>query len=124
MTDLAEKADRGPSLTLASELLESQYCYEETELVPADELTPEGDFPQYGDFLPVQERSPVDSGFRGDGYVEVPAALAEWLVENTKPGDWWQVHAIEKVDDEWQVEAENVSRDDEQASLKGSSDSD
>lgn len=111
-------------MTLASDLLESQYSYDQTELVAADDLTPEGDFPQYGDFLPVQERSPVDGGFRGDCFIEVPAALAEWLVENTEPGDWWQVHAVEKNDGEWRIEAENVSRDDDQASLEESSDSD
>lgn len=124
MTTLSEKADRGPRVVLAGDLVESQYSHDVEELMNADELTPEGEFPQYGDFLPVEERSQMDGTFRGECYVEVPAALAEWLVENTEPGDWWQVRAAEKVEGEWQVEAENVTRDDSQESLEGSADSD
>jgi len=111
MTDLADKAESGPDVTLAPDLLEGQYSYEDTELIGADELTDEGEFPQYGEFLPVDERSPYDGGFREQTHIQVPTALAKWLIENTKPGDWWQVTEAKKVGGRWQIEASNVSDD-------------
>lgn len=111
MTSLSDKATETPDVTLAGNLLESAYELHEDdpELVPADDVTPEGEFPQYGDFMPVQEFSPYDGTDRGETYVEVPQALARWLVENEiSADDRWKVVQSRKVDGEWQFELETI----------------
>ena len=115
--NLEDKAKERPTVYLAGSLLESEYSYQTPELVDADTLTEQGEFPEYGDFLECRERSPVDGSDRGECYVEVPAALARWLVEHTEPGSWWKVNAADKNSDgAWQFDAEVVV-DDGQSSL-------
>lgn len=116
--NLEDKAEESPTVYLAGSLTESEYRLTTTELVGADELTPEGEFPQYGDFLEVQERSPVDGTDRGTVHVEVPSALARWLVEHVEKGDWWTVNGAEKGEDgTWRFRCELVERG-EQKSLE------
>jgi len=105
--DLSDKAQESPDVTLAGDLLESSYEVTETELVPADELTGEDEFPKYGDFLPAHEFSPYDGTDRGETYIEVPQALAQIIVErDLADGTRWKVVQSRKVDGEWQFEIE------------------
>lgn len=107
--DLSEKATESPDVTLAGDLLESAYEVSETELVGADDVTPEGEFPQYGDFLPVQEFSPYDGTDRGETYIEVPQALAQLIIEEElADGTRWKVIHSRKVDGEWKFEIEEI----------------
>ena len=108
---LSDKAEETPDVTLAGDLIESAYELQsdDPELVPADELTAEDEFPKYGDFLEVVEYSPYDGTDRGECYVEVPQRLAAWLVENeVGDGERWKVVQSQKVDGEWQFEVELV----------------
>lgn len=112
MTTLGDKAQGSPDVQLANQLTGSVYEVVTDELVEADELTPEGDFPQYGDFLPVEEYSPVDGTDRGETHIEVPAALAEWLVEEIMPHsdtDRFRVVSHQKVDGEHRFDCEPVT---------------
>lgn len=111
--DLNDKAQAAPDVTLAGDLLESAYEVDDTELVAADDLTPEGEFPQFGDFLPVREYSPYDGTARGQTHIEVPQQLAEILVErDLTDGRRWVVAESRKVDGQWQFEVEVRSGDD------------
>lgn len=112
--NLEEKAEETPTVVLAGSLTESQYRLETTELVGASELTPEDDFPKFGDFLEVSERSPIDKTPRGTVYVEIPGGLARWLVENVETGDWWAVRGSEKGEDgTWRFDCEVIPEDQE-----------
>jgi len=106
--DLQDKAEETPEVSLARDLIESEYELTGTELVGADELTAEGEFPQYGDFLEVHEYSPVDGTDRGEVFIEVPAALARWLVENVEEGERFRVVSVRKVDGEYSFDCETV----------------
>lgn len=109
---LGDKAEEPPDVTLNDDILESYYrlLEDNPDLVPADELTPEGDFPQYGDFLEVEERSPVDGTMRGKTWLLISQDLARWLVEEeTSAEDWWIVKDKEMVDGTWQFDCERVS---------------
>lgn len=109
---LDKKAEEPPDVTLTDDILESYYqlLEDDPDLVPADELTPEGDFPQYGDFLEVRERSPVDGTMRGKTWLLISQDLARWLVEEQVDSEhWWVVRDKEKVDGTWQFNCEVVS---------------
>lgn len=94
--NLEDKAQEAPNVYLAGSLPESEYSFQTTELVGADELTDPDEFPEFGDFLECRERSPVDGTDRGTVFIEVPQKLAQWLVEHVEPGDWFAVKAAEK----------------------------
>lgn len=98
--NLEDKAKEQPTVHLANSLTESVYRLETTELVAADDLTDEDEFPKYGDFLETTEFSPVDGTERGVTFIEVPGALARWLVDNEAGvGDRFRVLGAEKQDD-------------------------
>ena len=72
------------------------------ELVPADELTPDGEFPQYGDFLHVGTES-------GTQWIECPRALAAWIVDaGLSIGDGFRIRTVSKVDGEWEYKCERL----------------
>jgi len=118
MTSLGEKAADSPEVSLARQSAPGMYrleadgnSIEDVDLVPADDLTPEGEFPQYGDFLPVktpQGAGTDDPKFGGTEYVEAPGALAAWLVENAEPGSVFRIRQVMKVDGEWDYDVELV----------------
>jgi hypothetical protein len=71
---IEDKAQTIPDIDLAAYSGARAYIILSDELVPADRLSPEGEFPKYGDFLHVMTTG-------GEGYIECPQALAAWLVE-------------------------------------------
>jgi len=72
------------------------------ELVSADDLTPEGEFPQYGDFLHVATTA-------GSQYIECPRALAAWLIDNELDVDsGFRIRTVRKVDGEWKYQCERL----------------
>lgn len=110
--NLKDKASDQPDVSLANQLTSSVYEVVDDELVPADELTEEGQFPQYGDFLEVKEYSPVDGTPRGSTYIEVPRGLAKWLVEELMPSsdtNRFRVLSHQKVDGEHEFDCELVN---------------
>jgi len=106
--DLSDKAAETPDVCTAKSLVESHYEMTGTELVEADELTEEGEFPKYGDFLPVEEYSPYDDTHRGEVYIEVSQRLAQWLTENVDVGERFEVERTWKEDGERRYEATTV----------------
>jgi len=113
MTSLEDVASSGVDVILASELLESWYRLETTDVTEADDLSPEGEFPQYGRFLQVPEFSNIDGAERGETHIEVPRNLAQWLVENADLGDLFEVMTCEKRDGEWFFDVELVGTEDQ-----------
>lgn len=98
---LDEKAQGSPEVALVRQSQASVYGLRELELSEADELTPEGEFPEWGDFLPV-EHDRVD-------WIECPQALARWLIEEElTEGDWFRIISVQKVDGEWVYDVERV----------------
>ena len=76
MTDLFEKAATygGPAIVLARDLAKAGVAeVQGADLYDHDELTPEGSFPEYGQFLHVE----VDGE---EAYWECPGGLAEEIV--------------------------------------------
>ena len=118
MTSLGDKAAESPEVSLAKQSAPGLYRLnadgediEDIDLVPADELTPEGEFPQYGDFLEVGV--PSDTGtenpsFDQTEYIEVPGALAAWLVEEAEPGAVFRIRQVVKIDGEFDYDIELV----------------
>jgi len=117
MTSLEDVASAGVDVILASDLVESWYRLETTDVTEADDLSPEGEFPQYGRFLQVTEFSNIDGAERGETHIELPRHLAQWLVENADLGDRFEVMACEKRDGEWFFDVELVDTED-QSSLE------
>jgi len=72
------------------------------ELIAADELTPEGEFPQYGDFLHVGTTA-------GTQYIECPRGLAEFIGDNElQIGDGFRIRTVSKVDGAWVYKCERL----------------
>lgn len=108
---LGDKAEEAPDVTLVDDILESYYQLQEDdpELTAASDLSPEGEFPQYGDFLEVHEKSPVDGTFRGETWLLIPQGLAQWLVEEKiTSDDWWTVLDKQKDNGTWKFECEVI----------------
>lgn len=107
---LADKAADRPDIDLARESAPGAYVLLTDELVEADELTAEGEFPQFGHFLEVgritSSESPLSS--YKEQYIECPAALARFLVENVSLNDAFRIQSVQKVDGEWEYKCEFV----------------
>jgi hypothetical protein len=97
--DKAESADQ-PDVVLARDSV-AMYELQTDELVPADEVTEPGEFPEYGDFMETGKVK--QSGETVDVWLEVPSALAKWLVENEiEIGDRFRIGAVRKADGRWE----------------------
>ena len=97
--DKAEAADQ-PDVDLARQSAPGLYRLESRDLTPADEIGTD-EFPQYGDFLPVDT-------VNGWQYIECPANLAKWLVEEgVETGDAFRIVSVRKVDGEWKYDADS-----------------
>jgi len=87
MTDLADKARRdGPEVVLpAAQPQEPPVVPVSGALYSPDELTPEGRFPQYGDFIEMAVWDPDEQTVRDDHrYWSTPKALADVLIETAE----------------------------------------
>jgi hypothetical protein len=99
---LGDKAQETPDVRLARDSSPGLYQFVTDELVSADALTGEEQFPQYGDFLEVGRPSSDSTVF-----IECPQALAAWLIENdVEDGDWFRITSVQKVDRRWQYSVE------------------
>mgnify|MGYP006287405629 CR=1 FL=1 len=99
---LGDKAEETPDVRLARDSSPGLYQFVTDELVNADVLTGEEQFPQYGDFLEVGR---PQSG--ATIFIECPQALAAWLVENeVETDDWFRITSVQKVDRRWQYSVE------------------
>lgn len=103
--NLKDKAKDRPEVLLARQSSPGAYVIQSLELSGADELTEEGDFPQYGDFLKCHR-----AGTEKLVWVECPAALARFLVNeiDAEVGTCFRVRSVTKVDGEWEYNAEQV----------------
>lgn len=71
MDDLRDKAAGSVDAERAADL-DGRYRVESTALYDADDVTAEGEYPEYGEWLALAD---------GEGYVECPRGLAAVLVE-------------------------------------------
>lgn len=113
MTDLDEKAQETPDIDLARQSAPGAYVLDGKELSAGDDLTPEGDFPEYGDFLPVRRAHRGEDGIEATGdrrWIECPQALAKWLVETgLDVGDGFRIKTVQKVDGRWDYDCEELA---------------
>lgn len=112
---IGDKAEESPEISLARQSAPGVYRLLNDELVPADELTAEGEFPEYGDFLKVETTTGgAEPSWNREEYIECPQALAQWLVEHqeiaSKKG--FRIRTVQKVDGAWQYECEVLSNED------------
>jgi len=102
--DKAEQSDRD-EIRLARDSV-GAYQLESDELVSADEISGEDDFPQYGDFLACRELRQVAGEVElGEKIlVEVPGQLAKQLVEQgISEGDGFRIQSVRKnATGEWE----------------------
>lgn len=118
---LGDKASDSPEISLVRQSAPGLYrlrdgvsSVEEVELQSADEVTPEGEFPEYGDFLPVVRVKSGDGEHldRDEEFVECPSVLARSLVGwNVTSDDVWRLQSYRKVDGEWQLFAQLLDED-------------
>jgi hypothetical protein len=95
--DKAEQSDRD-EVRLARDSV-GAYRLESDELVPADEISADDEFPKYGDFLATRELRQVSGEVQvGEKVlVEVPGALAKQLVEHgIGEGDGFRIQSVRK----------------------------
>jgi len=80
MTDLEDLASSAREVVRAKNAENVAYRLQDTESTDADEISAEGEFPQFGDFLDVVA---VDSNGAplGPRWLECPGGLARELVE-------------------------------------------
>lgn len=112
---IEDKAADSPEVDLARQSAPGVYMLESKELKTADEVTPEGEFPEYGDFLPV--RRAVGTGDDASWsettkFIECPSGLARELVDlEISTGDGFRIVSLQKVDSEWRYEIERMELD-------------
>lgn len=106
--NLKDKAKDRPEVQLARQSAPGAYRMLTTELVSAEDLTPEGEFPEYGDFLQVGR-----VGTDATQYIECPAALARYLVNDLEAaeGDQFRIESVTKIDGEWQYTCHEIETD-------------
>lgn len=100
MTDLHEKAEQlqGPDIVTTSDLPERPPGRPDSlELVDANDLSAEGTFPEFGEFLPVEEE-----GKEEESYWECPSNLAAVMVSRAEESGnalteiWFDIVAAQK----------------------------
>lgn len=107
MTTLGDKADRADQdeIRLARDSV-GAYRLEDDELIGADEISREDEFPKYGDFLVTRELRQVagEVELGEDVLVEVPGQLAQQLVAmEIEPGDCFRIQSVRKnAQNEWE----------------------
>lgn len=112
---ISDKAQETPEIDLAKQSAPGAYRLADDELVEADEITEEGQFPKFGDFLPVKALRQTENGVETNGemYIECPQALAQWLVENEiEIGEDFRVISNRKVDRNWEYTCERIEAED------------
>ena len=102
--DKAEQSDR-EEVRLARDSV-GAYRLESEDLVSADEISSEDEFPKYGDFLSTRELKQVAGQVEvGETVlVEVPGQLAKQLVEQEiGEGDGFRIQSVRKnASGEWE----------------------
>lgn len=109
--DKSERADR-PEVELASGNPIGIYRLESDEYVDADEISPEGEFPKFGDFLEVSSTTGgAEPEWNVDVFLECPLGLEEELLElGVDVGDSFRIGQVSKTaDGEWQFLVEDDS---------------
>lgn len=111
--DLEDKAEETPDIDLARQSAPGAYVLLSTDLTPADELTGEDTFPQFGDFLKVDRAAATEDGHEPAGaeqFIECPHDLAKWLVDQgAEEGFAFRIKQVTKVDGEWQYDCESLT---------------
>ena len=114
--DKAEASDQ-PDVKLARQSAPGAYRLETDELKPADEVTPEGQFPEYGDFLKVAKPTGGSNQFENheEMFIECPADLARWLVEESvEIGEHFRVLDVWKDNGEWSYKCRKLEEPDDE----------
>jgi len=104
--DLSDVAQDSAEVILARDQQGRAFEIVTAGAMEADEITPEGEFPQYGEFLPCRN-SPDGSSV----YVELPQGLAQELTRDGSPdpreGLVFVVNSIRKTaDGSWRYDVE------------------
>jgi len=80
MTDIEDLASTARDVIRAEDAENVPYRLEDTETTDADDISPEGEFPQFGDFLDVTALDGDGVGL-GPRWLECPGGLARMLVD-------------------------------------------
>lgn len=99
MKDLREKAETGPDAVRFTDAEGSTFRVESPALYDPDSISPEGEYPEFGDWLETES-----------GFLECPRCLAAELIEAVDMDDVAfpaviQIENVRKVDQEFAVEA-------------------
>lgn len=99
MTDLEELATSNRDVIRPEDAENVPYRLEDTDSTEADEISAEGEFPQFGEFLDVTALN-GGAGDLGPRWLECPGGLARELVEAglAEDGAEFQILGTEKDD--------------------------
>lgn len=90
------------------------YRLESEELVPADEISDEDEFPKYGDFLSCRTTTGgAEASWNTPVLVECPGSLAKQLVEmEVEEGDGFRINSARKnASGEWEYSTSEETPD-------------
>lgn len=111
MKDLRDKASEGPDATRFKEVEAGDtFRIENPALYPADDISPEDEYPFHGDWFSL-----IDGDGEQTGHLECPRALAQAVLHAVDHDDVGfpmliEIRRAELVDDEWRasIDAEEV----------------
>jgi len=99
MTNLTDKAEANRPARRAEDLPAAMYRLDDTELVDAEQIGSEDEFPLYGDWIDATEVGRTGD-VHGERWLECPAALAQELVDlGVGRGDVFAVQSASKDSD-------------------------
>lgn len=107
MTTFEDKAEETPEVSLARQSAPGAYRIESEKLVAADDISDEGEFPEFGEFLECLNPQAQTE------YVECPQGLAQELVaDGLNVGDYVRLKTVRKVDGNWEYSIEQIDVED------------
>lgn len=100
MTSIEDIAEESVTVYRPDDTRGVQLTILEFDTVDADEVSPEDEFPEFGDWMPVEDEDGNET------YVEMPQGLARLLLDaDAEAGDTFEVLSVSKgVDGRWRFE--------------------
>jgi len=110
MTEIEDLANQARTVVRAKNAEMTAYRLQDTDTVDCDDVSPEGEFPEYGDFLDVNAVN-SDGQDLGPRWLECPGGLARALVDQdlVEAGAEIRIASVDKDETgAWTFEVEDL----------------